>query len=276
MELRILVTLRTPRYHAPLMSTVHIETHGHGDLHMVLLHGWAMHGGVFERLVEALKARCTLHLVDLPGHGHSRNSSLPLQADTCAKAIAEATPPALWLGWSMGGLIALHAARQYPAKVKALAMLCSSPCLVRKPDWKHAVSAEVFDQFSTDLDDGFHATLERFLALEALGSDQAMEENRLMRAQLFRHGEPDARVLQQGLELLKHTDLRADLPSLEQPSVWLAGARDRIVPWQAMQWAADSCGGEFDRVAHAGHAPFIAHCDALVAALQPILQKAAA
>lgn len=256
------------------MAELHIETCGHGDVHMVLLHGWAMHGGVFAPLADALGERCTLHLVDLPGHGRSRDSELPLEADACADAIAAATPPAVWLGWSMGGLIALAAAEWYPDKVRSLAMLCSSPCLVRKTDWKYAVSAEIFDQFGADLDQGFHATLERFLALEALGSDQAMDESHKLRSQLFSHGEPDPGMLQQGLELLKQTDLRPALTRMKQPSAWLAGARDRIVPWQAMKWAAEQCDGKFTRVERAGHAPFIGHTDAIVSAVEPMLENA--
>ena len=116
------------------MSDLFIQTHGHGDTHLVLIHGWAMHGGVFEPLVDALEHRCTLHVVDLPGHGRSRESALPLEPAACARAIAEATPPAIWLGWSMGGLIALTGALEQAASVRALAMLSSSPCFVRGPD----------------------------------------------------------------------------------------------------------------------------------------------
>ncbi len=217
-----------------------------------------------------------LHLVDLPGHGRSRSSDIPLQADACARAIAAATPPAVWLGWSMGGLIALNAAYKLPEQVQALVMLCSSPCLVRKPDWKYAVSAEIFDQFSVELDEGFHATLARFLTLESLGSDQAAVETRKLRAQLFKHGEPDASVLKQGLELLQQTDLRSAVSTLKQPSVWLAGARDRIVPWQAMQWAAAQCDGQFGRIDHAGHAPFIGYADTVAGVLEPLLENAKA
>ncbi len=253
------------------MSDLSIETHGHGDTHLVLLHGWAMHGGVFAPLVAALRERCTLHVVDLPGHGHSRASTIALTAEACAKAIAAATPPALWLGWSMGGLIALHAAARHADHVRGLAMLCASPCLVRKPGWRCAVSGAIFDQFAEDLDTGFHVTLERFLALEAMGSDQALAESRKLRAQIFTRGEPDAAALKQGLELLKQTDLRSVLDSMSQPSVWLAGARDRIVPFQAMQWSAERCQGDFRRIERAGHAPFIGHIDQLIESLAPLL-----
>ena len=254
------------------MPHLHIEIHGRGDTQLVLLHGWAMHGGVFAPLLAALHKRCTVHVVDLPGHGHSRDSAMPLRVDAVADAIVAATPPALWLGWSMGGLIALDAAARHPHHVRGLAMLCASPCLVRKPGWQHAVSEAIFDQFAEDLDTGFHLTLERFLALEAMGSDQALAESRKLRAQIFTRGEPATTALKQGLALLKQTDLRDALRTLRQPSVWLAGARDRIVPFQAMQWASEQCGGDFQRVERAGHAPFIGHADRVIAGLEPLLE----
>ena len=51
---------------------MHIETVGQGP-DLVLIHGWALHGGVFAPLVARLSGRFRLHLVDLPGHGHSRD-----------------------------------------------------------------------------------------------------------------------------------------------------------------------------------------------------------
>lgn len=254
------------------MSELYIETRGSGDAHIVLIHGWAMHGGVFAPLTEALAERFTVHVVDLPGHGHSRDSRLPLDVSTCAHAIAEATPPAIWLGWSLGGLIALAGALDHPQHVQSLAMVCASPCFVRQPDWKHGMTPEVFASFGSELDRDYHGTLERFLALEAMGSKHAREEMRRLRAGLFTRGEPDKRVLREGLDLLDHTDLRARLPELAQPSTWIAGARDRLIPWQAMQWSAEATEGTFTRIDHAGHAPFIGFVDPLTAALDPLLR----
>ena len=36
--------------------SLHVDVIGHGPP-LVLLHGWAMHGGIFAPLVEALRAR---------------------------------------------------------------------------------------------------------------------------------------------------------------------------------------------------------------------------
>jgi len=255
------------------MPEIFIETRGRGDTHVVLLHGWAMSGAVFAPLVERLEQRCLLHLVDLPGHGRSRDSATPLVTGDCARAIARITPRALWLGWSLGGVIALQAALDFPKQVQALAMLDASPRFVRAEDWPHAISPEILQQFAADLREDHRGTLQRFLALEALGSDSAQEDLRRLRRHALTGHPPPVRALCEGLKLLEETDLRARLPELIQPSAWIAGRRDRLVPWQAMQWSARACRGAFARIEGGGHAPFIGHADEVVAALQPLLER---
>ncbi|MGH8212349.1 MAG: pimeloyl-ACP methyl ester esterase BioH [Rhodanobacteraceae bacterium] len=254
-----------------MSDDLYVETRGRGDTHVVMLHGWAMSSAVFAPLVERLEGRCTLHLVDLPGHGRSRDSTVPMKLDACARAIEQATPPALWLGWSLGGLVALRAALTLRQQVRALAMLCASPRFVRGADWPHAISPEILRQFATDLREDYGGTLERFLALEALGSDCAQEDLRRLRRDALHDFAPDVRALCDGLDVLEHTDLRAQLRGLQQPSVWIAGRRDRLVPLAAMQWSAERCGGTFVRIDGGGHAPFIGHADPVVAALRPLV-----
>jgi len=252
-----------------------IERTGRGPVPLVLIHGWAMHGGVLQPLVEALHDRCTMYVVDLPGHGYSRDCGLPLEPHGCAAAIAAATPPAMWLGWSLGGLIALTAALENPHRVRALAMLCATPKFVRAADWPHGSDAALVHQLATDLETDYHATLARFLALEAMGSDDPRAELRHLRALAFAHGEPDLRVLQEGIQLLENTDRRASLRGLRMPSAWIAGRRDRLVPPRAMAWSAGQCGGHFSEIERAGHAPFFGHVDAVVQALLPLLDGCA-
>lgn len=251
--------------------SLHIEKTGHGPVPLVLLHGWAMHGGVLAPLAEALQTQCTMYVVDLPGHGHSRGSGLPLEPHACAAAIADATPPAIWLGWSLGGAVALTAALDLPRQVLGLAMLCATPKFVRDADWPHGSDAHLVRQLATDLETDYHGTLERFLALEAMGSPDPRAELRQLRQLVFTRGEPDLRVLQEGIRILESTDQRAALPTLDMPSAWISGRRDRLVPPQAMQWSANQSHGSHTDIAHAGHAPFFGHVDAVTQALQPLL-----
>lgn len=250
--------------------TLHIEVTGQGPA-LVLIHGWALHGGVFAPLVERLSAQCTLYLVDLPGHGHSRDSDVPLQLDACCQAILARTPPALWLGWSLGGLFALHAAR-HSQQVQALAMIAATPRFVRAADWPNAVEASVFQQFGQDLSADYRGTLERFLALDTLGSEHARSELRSLKQTLYARGEPAPAVLQQGLDLLERSDLRAEVADVRVPNLWISGQRDRLVPPRGMRDAASmSAWGQHIDIAGGGHAPFLGHADKVAAELRDFI-----
>ena len=254
-----------PNRSAPEM---HVTVRGAGPA-LVLLHGWAMHGAVFEPLAGLLESRFTLHLVDLPGHGLSRDDATALAPRATADALLERLPPAIWIGWSLGGLVALAAAQRAPGAVRALGMIAASPRFVRGDDWPEGMDPAIFRRFADDLATDYRAAVDRFLLLEAQGSDHAREEIRALRALVFARGEPTAARLCEGLRALEDTDLRAGLPALAMPSLWLAGRRDRLVSPPAMQRAAAACGGRFVEVAHAGHAPFLTHAaevaDAIVA-----------
>jgi pimeloyl-[acyl-carrier protein] methyl ester esterase len=253
--------------------SLYIETRGTGPIPLVMIHGWAMHGGVFSSLVDALAKHCTMHLVDLPGHGYSRDSDLPLDPSICAHAIAKATPPAAWLGWSLGGFVALRGALELPQHVRGLAMLCATPRFVSAADWPQGRDQALVQQLAIDLETDYHATVDRFLTLEAMGSRDPRTELRHLRAEVFSRGEPKLRVLQEGIRILDQTDLRAELPQLKQGnSWWSAGRLDRLVHPDAMQWSAEASQGEFHVIAHAGHAPFLSHADAVAQALLPWLE----
>jgi len=251
--------------------SLHVEVIGSGPP-LVLLHGWAMHGGVFALLAEALRTSHSLYLVDLPGHGHSRDSDVPLELDACARAVLEAVPVAPWCGWSMGGAIALHAASRWPQRIPALAMIAATPRFVAAPDWPQGMPVATFAAFEAGLAADWQATVERFLALEAFGLDDARVRMRQLRTLALERGAPSPRVLAEGLRLLETADLRAGLTTLPAPSLWLAGRRDRVIAPAAMQAAvALAPSARFLQIEGAGHAPFLTHPTAVAAALGDFL-----
>ena len=86
---------------------VHVESVGIGPP-LVLLPGFAMHGGLFASILPALAKRRRVHVVDLPGHGHSPAiapfdlASLAAAIDT---AIESGQDRLAVLGWSLIGLM---------------------------------------------------------------------------------------------------------------------------------------------------------------------------
>lgn len=246
---------------------MHIEVVGQGPA-LVLIHGWALHSGVFAPLREQLAAHCQLHLVDLPGHGRSRDDSTALKLPYVVSAIAAATPPAVWCGWSLGGLFALHAAATLP-QVRGLAMIAALPRITRADDWPHAAPPSALAQLGHDLQHDHHATVERFLALDLMAAEQPRTELQAVREALASADEPAPRIVPEGLALLHNSDLRRALHGLRIPSLWLAGQRDRLVPARAMQDAAALAPhAQLHVIAGGGHAPFLSRPDQVAEQLQ--------
>jgi pimeloyl-[acyl-carrier protein] methyl ester esterase len=243
---------------------------GQAKPHLVLLHGWGMHSGLFQPWAQALEAAWQVHAVDLPGHGGHRHLPLADSIEAAAEQVHQLTehlPEATWLGWSLGGLLALQLARQRPERVKQLVMLCASPCFVQRPHWPDGVDVRIFEQFGNDLQRDVHKTLQRFLALEVLGCKNEKALLAELKTLAGHSPEPDAASLQAGLTLLQETDLSEALGCLSVPSLWLAGRRDRLVAPAAMQRAAALAGQAranqpaaiYHLIRGAGHAPFLTH-----------------
>lgn len=238
-----------------------------GGSELVLVHGWAMHGGIFAPLAQALSSHFRIHAPDLPGHGLKAKAFVPATLSGWAEALlAEAPERAWWLGWSLGGLVALEAARLAPERVAGLVLVASSPRLVRAEDWPGADPA-LLEGFAAGLAADLTGTLERFLALEVLGSGRPAEALRFLRAHAGERGLPAPAALARGLELLQSADLRSALPALAKPSLWLAGANDRIVPPAGVEAGARLAGGAFVRLPRAGHAPFLTRAEEVAAAI---------
>ena len=128
-------------------------------------------------------------------------------------------------------------------------------------------------QFGSDLATDYRGTIERFLALEALGDDNAQACLRELQDHVFDRGEPGTAVLEMGLYALEHTDYRDRLSQLTCPSVWVPGGRDRLVPWQAMEWAAEAARGRYHRIAGAAHAPFLTHLAEVTAQIDYLIRE---
>lgn len=248
------------------------ETAGQGpDLFMV--HGWALHAGIFDGLVGELARGWRVTRVDMPGHGRSRELPMPATLRELAASVMSAAPEqAVWLGWSLGGMAALRAALDYPARVRALALVSASPRFVTAEDWPQAVAPEKLAEFTRDLERDYHGTVQRFLALQVRGDLHAGDTLRQMRATLFDRGEPRARDLAAGLQVLRSADLRADIPRIAAPALVMAGGYDRLTPPQAGAWLAGRIrGAGFKLFAKAAHAPFLSHREEFMGALREFL-----
>lgn len=227
---------------------------------LVLIHGWGMNAAVWEPLLPTLSQHYRLTVLELPGHGGSTAAAAADLAEWARLALVAAPPRAWWLGWSLGGQVALQAALDEPRRVDGLVLVGATPRFVQDADWPCAMAQTTFHQFAAALADDPNATLLRFLALQVSGDEHARATLKLLRAELAQRPPASAHGLRQGLDLLLATDLRARLGALHCPHHWLFGDRDTLVPPSAGACISALAGdATVDVIAGAGHAPFLSH-----------------
>lgn len=239
--------------------TLYVERLGTGP-DLVLLHGWGMNGAVFDGIKTELSKQFRLHIIDLPGFGYSadlgiEDPDLSSWLDLMLKALPER---AHLLGWSLGGMLAIRLAFLYPERVLSLITVASSPRFVAEPEWP-GVKPEVLTSFLAQLQADTHKTLERFLAIQALGSASARDDVRILRERLQSRPAPLHQALRMGLSLLQELDLRAELTTLDIPSLHLFGRLDGLVPARVLDvWPrASASNAVLHLFVDSSHAPFI-------------------
>ncbi len=130
------MSIQNKQFNTPYYS-IHYRIIGQGQP-VFLVHGYGEDSRIWNNQIETLSAICQLIVLDLPGSGQSVITTkgmaewLPkLSIDDLAECIheivhAEDVAPAVVLGHSMGGYIALSFARHYPNHLKALGLVHST------------------------------------------------------------------------------------------------------------------------------------------------------
>jgi len=240
---------------------------------IVFLHGWGMNGAVWEHVAKVLSCHYRVHLVDLPGYGLSSKCIALSMDDIVAQLLLRAPKNAIWVGWSLGGLIASHVARYFPEFVCGLVTVASSPKFAADSHWR-GISSKVLSDFTTQLIQDFQQTIDRFMALQAMGSQTARQDLKQLKMSILSKPAPNPEVLLSGLTMLKEIDQRDELMDLSLPMLRMYGRLDGLVPMKVAQ--------ELDKLwiktesllfSQSSHAPFITEFDVFCDALRKFIQK---
>lgn len=209
-------------------TALHWHTLGTGQ-DLVLIHGWGMNGAVWQRTAEALANHYRVHVVDLPGFGFSHQHQFDSMQDLADQVLRSAPDKAIWLGWSLGGLLATHVALNHPERVNKLITVASSPKFAAERRWR-GIQPNVLSAFTEQLVDDFQLTIERFMALQAMGSPSARQDVKQLKQAVLSRPTPNPTSLLNGLALLADMDYRDQLATLSMPMLRLYGRLDGLVP----------------------------------------------
>lgn len=137
------------------------------------------------------------------------------------------------IGWSMGGIVALETARDYPGLLQRLVIISGTARFSAGNDELPGVSASVLRAMAMGLRRTPDNVLAAYYAKVHAPQNGSVAEV-AARAQDISLLDRDE--LLQGLDYLQQMDLRVGLNQLRLPVLVVHGREDRIVPWQAGEW----------------------------------------
>ncbi|MDO8953857.1 MAG: pimeloyl-ACP methyl ester esterase BioH [Gammaproteobacteria bacterium] len=223
---------------------------------LVLLHGWGFHSGIWGDFAERLAQHYRVTLIDLPGFGQSPMLDKPYTLENVSAAVLEVSPlQAIFIGWSLGGLIATAIAIYHRQRHLGLLNLCSSPCFIEGANWP-GISLFSLEQFSQGLRVAYEKTLLRFLLLQAPGLSRVALL--ALKQEVLRYP-PSEAALFAGLSLLENTDLRHYLHNSKDSSLYILGGLDALIPVKMAAYLPQFLNAQINIIEKAGHAPFISH-----------------
>ena len=181
---------------------------------LVLLHGWAMHGGLFAPIVPSLARQHRVHAVDLPGHGYSD----PVAAVDARRGRRRRSSAAFANAGALSrarlvarrrGRAALGASR--PSRIARLVLVRRRRASSRRDDWPHAMTDETLARFGDELRVACSPRCSASSRCRCRAATTGARRSRRCAQQLFARGEPSRPRWRHALASLRATDLRDDV-----------------------------------------------------------------
>lgn len=239
---------------------------------IVLLHGFGLHSAILDNLAQRLSENFSVTLIDLPGYGCNHQHQHPNSLKALASAVsAVIDTKAIWIGWSLGGMVATYIAKHQPEQVNALIPLASNIQFTRTTSWPHAVSTEIMQSFAYNLGHYYQKTLKQFLALNCHYATNSRALIRQLSQALLKPA-PTQQTLQAGLDIIIKQSIINLLPNINCPIHYILGEQDRLVPITIKEELLKSNSQvSVDIINKAGHAPFLSHPTAVINSINEFL-----
>lgn len=229
---------------------------------ILFLHGWGMSSIAWKYQVSEFSSRYRTVTLDLRGHGSSEPSD-DYSFETLAEDVKEVIEglslgPVSLVGWSMGGSVALLAAKKYPEVVSSLILVSATPKFVSSEDFPHGQPKAMLRRLVKQIDRDVNKAMTEFCSL--MFYKEAITEE--IWETVTKINWPSKEILNGYLKTLSNSDLRGELAKINQPTMIIQGMLDRVSFHEAAVFMADSMKKvRFETHHDEGHAPFLTRPD---------------
>ena len=233
---------------------------------LLLVHGFPLSRGVWSKQVEAFKESYRVIAPDLRGFGETAATASPspmsrLAEDLHALVRHLEAGPAILVGHSMGGYVALAFAKAHPEAVRALALVSTKagPDAPEVADARRALAKQVRAEGTSVV---IHAMAPKMLS--GANSDKAMAAA----VRSFMTPTKPEGVIRALNGMAERPDGRPWLAGLEMPVLVIAGLEDTLIPPSESQAMAKAIhGAQLRLIPEAGHLVAFEQAEAFNAAL---------
>lgn len=232
-----------------------------GGRRLVFVHGFTQTRRSWDAIAERLAGRFEVVTVDAPGHGDSAAVAADLVEG--AALLGAAGGHATYVGYSMGGRLALHLALARPDLVQALVLIGATAGI--EDDGERAARCRADDELADAIErDGVDTFLDRWLAQPLFATLPAAADRRADRARNTEAG------LAASLRLAgtgRQTPLWPRLGELGMPVLLVAGELDVKYSHLAERTAASIPRASVVIIPGAGHSVHLERPDDFLVAL---------
>ncbi len=195
---------------------------------LMLLHGWGSDSQCWQSLGVQLNQYFDLHVIDLPGFGGNQDLSMTLDA-----LLPLLPKTGIYLGWSLGGMLAAQLAHAYPQRVAALVTIAANAKFSESEDWPYAMPTAIFDNFKKTTQINTEKTLKRFAQLvghsdteDSIHAKSTLKTVRAFYSDAYNSDQHYAL----GLDWLNRVDNRQAYGQSVVPGLHLFASGDQLVP----------------------------------------------
>ncbi len=234
---------------------------------LLLVHGWALHGGFFWPQLQALCQHFRVIIPDLAGHGSSSRVVGPftirrLADDLHALLERLGASDVLAVGWSMGAMVLWDLMARHGAKCfGGLVVEDMTPRILNAPDWQFGLSGG----YDGEADTHFQSTMRRdwaghvaAFAPRVCARGLQKERSALIERAAVEMAANTAGAMADLWASMVAQDYRAALRSIPVPALIAHGALSQLYPAQTAEYLSAQIPNAH-RIAfpRSGHAPHL-------------------
>ncbi|CUR53336.1 alpha/beta fold hydrolase [Buchnera aphidicola] len=240
------------------MKKILWSVYGIGKIPIVLFHGWGFNSNIWYSIFPFLLKKFTIYVFDFPGYGNNSNIHLMNFTNISNFLLSILPHKVIWIGWSLGGLLATYIGYYFPNRTYAVILIASSPFFLKKNKWPGIKKKTLISIKNNMLNSYQNFLLEFYNIHISLKKNSFFTQKKIF--QNFFTKLPTSDAILQGFQWLKKIDNRKKIINLKIPIFRIYGKLDLLIPIKIEKKLKNILyNGKFYIIKQAAHVPFITH-----------------